>query len=405
MRRHPSPRRAALAVTAALVLALLGTGEARASGTVCDRVEDGLFDVDGMLDDWRGFRGRVLASSSDTGMVVRCAYDAARLYLSVNLRDDRLVRTRRARVRAEDRVEDRVEVRLDAGGKAITFDYLPGSETAGPKLRAPRFVTAADSLQPQGWSLELSVPLAKVPGWARTVPYLGARIAYHDVDQRGRVDRVVALDGRLHFSAAAATYRAFLRAAGLRPRDVRIDVLADVDPGKGVERVIAGKNVVGVLSDGFSFMRLPVASPRDILDLRVVDLGGAGRSAIVGHVRQHGNGGSRELVAVWFAAGDGSFQQAIAFEVAKEMGGRSLRSEWVLVPRGLHRGSAKRRRAEKKGLDILVKAAEAEGFDDQSFREIPAPDVRPILLPWGDRAAELHYFEGATAYTEEDPRL
>ena len=223
----------------------------------------------------------------------------------------------------------------------------------------------------------------------------------HDVDRPGGKAGRVGFRGRLQFAQSAANFAAFLRATGLSRGDLDVDVLADVDPGAGPERVVAGGTVIGVISDGFTYMSLPVASADDVLEVRVVDFDGSGRKGILGRYRQFGNGGSREVVAVWFAKGDGGFEQAIAFEVGKAMGERSLRSDWELVPRGTLRGKGRRQR----GKDILVHAAEATGWDEGSYREAPAPDVRPILLPWGDKPAELHYFEGTTAYTEEAPRL
>ena len=59
---------------------------------MCVRVESDLFSIDGMLDDWPGInRGtKIGGRSRDRAFVIRCAYDETKLYISVNLRDDRV---------------------------------------------------------------------------------------------------------------------------------------------------------------------------------------------------------------------------------------------------------------------------------------------------------------------------
>src|SRR5690606_36886578 len=122
---------------------------------------------------------RKVAGSRDLGLVVRCAYDDQALYLSANLRDQALVRTRRARAAKEDRLA----IELGAGRSRLRLSVLPGTERVPAKVVGGSGIELADSLQEQGWSLEARVPLERVPGWARTVPFLRAKVAYHDRDR------------------------------------------------------------------------------------------------------------------------------------------------------------------------------------------------------------------------------
>jgi hypothetical protein len=397
---RPRQHARTLPLAAALLAGVAGTpSSARGDhhgglAHVCARAQPDSFDIDGRLDDWRGYRGTgVNRDSEDRAFILRCAYDDERLYLSVNVRDDRIVRTRKARAGAEDNLEITIGA---PGGAPVRFRVFPGTRAADSRVvGAPRFVDAMDSLQEQGWSFEGSVELSRLDGWGRTTPALLADIAYHDADRAaaGRIDGTIRFRGRLDFSDARAVHRAFLRATGLDPRDVRLDALADVDPGDGAERIIAGKKIIGVLSDGYVYMELPVRGAEDVLDVRVVDLGG--RSAILAHYRQYGNGGSRDLVSLWNLTGDGRFQSLVSFEVRKEMAGRRLENRWSLVPTtaAKQRGRAAAAAATgRRGYDIRVEVGEVVGWDAKSYREAPAPDAHPILLPWGQRRAVTYRF-------------
>ena len=91
-------------IAAFVVLGVCAWGEdAHARDHVCVRVENDLFSIDGMLDDWPGInRGtKIGGKSRDRAFVIRCAYDDAKFYISVNLRDDRIIRTKKARAKAE----------------------------------------------------------------------------------------------------------------------------------------------------------------------------------------------------------------------------------------------------------------------------------------------------------------
>jgi len=389
MKRH-------LALWAAALSLVIYTSAAAAESHTCTHVEDDQFSIDGMLDDWKGFRGKRPAGGNvDRDFVLRCAYDAEHLYMSINIRDDRVFRTRRARAN----FEDSITVHLSAGKKVVKLRYFPGSGRTKPNRKGvPKSVEVEDSLQPKGLSFEAAFELSKIPGWAPSVPMLNATVAYHDSDGK-RID-TIKFAGPLHFSAAASTYRSFLRASRLRKKNIRLDVLADVDPGKGVERVIVGGTLIAILSESYTWMNLPVASVRDILDVKVVDLSGDGRSSIIAHYRQSGNGGVREIVSVWQVKGNGEFETILAFEVAKSMGGNKLRSSWKLVPKPVKRKRGKRKR-RTKGFTIHIEAGAAVGWDEDNYFERPAPDAKPILLPWSDNTTAVWSFDGGIATLAE----
>lgn len=377
----PSPVRLGLV----LVGLIAWPGGAAAAGHVCQRVATGTIEVDGMIDDWRGFRGRDAGSGGDHAFALRCAYDDANLYVALDVADDRVIRTGRGKR------QDRVSVSLRApGGRAVSVRAFPGTRGFEPKVSKPRWIDVADSLQPAGFSIELGVPLRKLDAWSRTVPVLVADFRFSDVDStsRGR-DGSARFNGRLHFSGAVAVYRQFLKSAGLRGVRARLDTYADVDLGDGAERIISAGAVIGVLSDRFTFMKLPVASPADVLSVRVVRFGG-GRSQILAHYRQRGNG-SREIVAVW-QVGATRFEKLLAVEVKKELGNRSITNRWSLEPAGKYRRLRRGQRA--RGHDLVIEAGEAIGFDKDNYRESRATDAVPILLPWAEQTSAVYYLEG-----------
>jgi hypothetical protein len=259
-----------------------------------------------------------------------------------------------------------------------------------------------DSLQPKGFSIEAAIPLSKIPGWTSSVPALRAEIAFHDADRATelKIQDTVAFRGTLEFAHSANAVRAFLRATKLSRADVKVDVMADVDPGAGAERIIAGGKIIGVVSSTFAFIELPVRDASDVHAVKVVDFSPGGRAQIVAHYRQHGNGGSRDVVSV-FNIGAGAFSVALAFEVRKEMGSHRLENRWAIVPAGKHRKVAPRERKKLRGYDIVVEAGRAVGWDEDNYREARASDAQPILLPWEDVKRTVWYFDGDSAMAGE----
>jgi hypothetical protein len=280
---------------------------------------------------------------------------------------------------------------------------FPGTPTGPSKrLGVGSGIEAEDSLQPKGFSVELSIPLAAIAGWSPSAPAIHGELAFHDADQATeiRIQDSVGFRGRLEFAHSVQALRGFLRATGLSPDALTLDIMADVDPGAGAERVLAGGKVIGVVAESFAFIELPVRAASDVHGVKVIDFSPGGRSQIVAHYRQHGNGGSRDVVSV-LNIGSGAFSTALAFEVRKQLGARRVENRWAIVPAGRHRRMTARDRKKAKGFDIVVEAGEVVGWDATSYTETPASDVRPILLPWQDVTRAVWYFDGDTALAGE----
>lgn len=374
----------------AFVLAMVAAApSAAAADHVCPRVADGAVVADGLLDDWRGFRPRRAGSGgANRSFDLRCAYDARRLYVALDVRDDRVIRTGRGDRRREDSVLVRLRV---PGARATSIRVFPGTRGFKPRITgARRGVEVGDSLQPNGFSVEVAIPLAGLAGWGRTVPALAADLRFADVDAARRgVEGGARFRGRLHFSGAAAVFSAFLQATGLGRGSLRLDTVADVDLGRGPERVVAGGSIVGVISDSFVYMQLPVASPADVLAVKVVNFDGRGRSQILAHYRQRGNG-SREVVAVWNVGDGDRFEKLLAVEVKKELGANALSTRWSLEKAGTLRPA----RRGTRGVDLVLEAEDAIGFTASSYNEMRATDAKPILLPWSEAPTMVYWFDG-----------
>ncbi len=375
----------------AVISCLLLSGQSWAAGHTCDQVVADMFGIDGMLDDWSELRPHQ-TGGADGGFELRCAYDDSNFYISINIRDGAIRRTGRS--------QDNLIVELSVGptGKPATLQLFPGYKGEKPKRKwlggkVPKWLEVEDTNQSKGWSMEAAIPLKRLAGWGPHSPALCARVVYSDADWDGDKPSVTAFKGTLHLSAGRAAVRGFMKAARLSRRDIRVDVLADVNGSPGVERIIAGGSVIGVVTDTFAYMTLPVSGSEDVIAVKVVDLAGVGTSAIIAHYRQRGNGGAREVVAAWYESA-GGFEQVLAFEVRKQLGDLVLANKWYLAPRGKYRKG----KTKKSGHDIVVEATTARGWDEDNFEEIPAADVKPILLPWEDQTSAVYYFEGNSVF-------
>ncbi len=366
----------------------------------CGLAAKGVVQVDGLLDDWQGVKGlaREGADARDAGFTFRCNYDDDTLYLSVDVQDERVIRRKRGDRAAEDTVaitigKDRLIVLpayADAGAAAkVTWDGGAISRKSG--------IAVADSLQKAGFSIEASIPLARLASFGKDVPSLPLVVEFKDADQlhdKGFEETVSTGAARLTFAESGALYRQFLDDLKLEPKDIQVDTMANMDGEPGDERVLVAGYIVGVLSDRYYYMRIP-AKPKDVLEVKVIDLAGEGKSAIVARYVEHGDDGtSREILAVWNLLRDGSFPQVWIHEVAKRDGKNHITNTWELAPK-------KKGKKVLRGKDIVVKVGEAVGWTAETWNEAPADDMNPILLPWGDKKIEHWHFRGDESYGGE----
>lgn len=382
-----------------LIFSDAASGRAHAAELECGGAEEGTVQVDGLLDDWQGVTGltRQGESAKDAAFTVRCNYDETTLYVSVDVQDERVIRRGKKDKGAEDRLaltigKERLDVRPGSADGVAAKTTWNGKAVKGLEV--------ADGLQTHGWAVEAAIPLARVRGWAKGVPALALAVEVSDADlltEKKHQEVVSVSDAKLVFDAASAVYRQFLKDMKIKAADIRLDIMADMDGTPGAERVIVAGRIVGVLSDSYVYMRLPPAKAKDVLSVQIIDLAGDGKHAVVGHWVEAGNGGSREVIAVWNLLRDGSFPMIWGHEVAKVQGANKLTNTWSLEPR-------KHKKNKKKivpGHDIIVRVGEAIGWTADTWTEDPAQDVKPILLPWAGQQIEHWHFRGDESYGGE----
>jgi hypothetical protein len=95
--------------------------------------------------------------------------------------------------------------------------------------------------------------------------------------------------------------------------------------------------------------------------------------------REHGGGGSRDVLAVFVLRG-GGFARLFAHEIAKQVGDARLENRWEL-------------RKAKRGRELVITPGEVRGFSAATWNETPAEDMAPILLPWGEKKQEVWRFD------------
>jgi hypothetical protein len=163
----------------------------------------------------------------------------------------------------------------------------------------------------------------------------------------------------------------------LQRSDVRLDKLDDLDPDRrGKERIVAGGTVIGVLTDQFAYVSLPVAKSTDVKKVELLPLGARTR-VVAATVRQSGNGGSRDLLMLW-TVWTGQLQPLGQIEIRKEQGANLLEAQWKLAK-------------GKKGPELWVEPKSVVGWTAGSWNEMPAEDADPILLPWDTQKSGVVY--------------
>jgi hypothetical protein len=361
-----------------LAVIVLG-GAARAADLPCGPVEAGTLQLDGLTDDWSDVEG-VDAGGRDPNLsfTIKCNVDARDLYLLVDVRDDYFVRTKQTRPG-----EDHVELKL--GGQTLTV--FPGDARALKERvtwgkKPARGVRISSALQQKGWAVELALPLAQVPGFHVGNPVIPFAATVADCDSRTalKTERTVDTVGNIVFAEADAALDAFLKDRGLHRGDVFWDRAARLGRGTGGRLLLAGRYLAAI-SDGYVYQELPFHDRRDLKDVRLVDLAGDGRQALVMRYLERGGGGAREVLAVFRVAGDQQIARVFACEVGKSAGAARLETRVSFVKRG-------------KATDLVVEAAPAVGFTQASYQEAPASDMVPIPLPWSDDRRARYQFHG-----------
>lgn len=373
---------------AAIVLCAATATADAAPRRTCAAAGADTIDIDGMLDDWDGVEKiRSGGTAPDASFDLRCLFDGTHLYLSLDVRDEHIVRAGKTPAG-----EDRIELSLSAGKTALALTLFPGKDKAAPRRQLsgkpfPAWLSAEDTLQPKGWSAELRIPLSKLSGWSPAVALTtSARYLDADVPKLALTENTVDWSGSLSLGNADSLHGQLLAELRLTSSQVTLDSTADVDPTRrGPERIIAGGTSIALLTDAYGYVQLPVKAPSDVLKVELIDLTGTGQRHIAARIRQRGGGGARDLLLI-YTARNNKLEPVHAIEIGKEQAGKRLTSTWTLE-------SAKSWKQARGARRVLViRAQPAVGWDEDTYAESPAPDADPIHLPWDDdRPAALYW--------------
>lgn len=357
------------------------------TGNQCDNLSLADLSIDGLLDDWKG--GHTIArtgSPRDGSIEVRCAWDGQTLGLMFNMTDDRVIRVKGGH-------EDHVVVKVRAGGRPVEVEVYPGNAMAKPKIMKPARVSAADSLQPNGFSIEIAIPAVTIPGYSGATPGFDLDAEFVDSDSAtGGDDTPLRIVQRLELAERKDLLDDFLTAVSLRRTDIRIDSALDLDPDRpGKERLIAGGTVIGVLTDRYAYVTLPVTSAAAVKLVEPLALGRRGQNVVAAVVRQEDDaGGSRELLMLW-TVWSGQLQPLVSIEIKKQLASNVLESSWKVVK-------------GKKGPELVVEPMPATGFTAETWNEVPAGDADSIVAPWDPKKGGIAYtLEGAEVVRRDLP--
>lgn len=379
---------------------LLIAAEARAEPLRIDRSAEKMR-VDGALREWRGAHFKELGSGDDARIRFALASADGGLYVGVEIYDELLVTGDRG-----DTVVLSLAMPRDKGVHASEVSLHPGrgQERARALLAldggAPRAETRIPVVEGplargQGYVVEAFIPWGAVPGSER---WQEGRAVLRFVDVDGKNDSTTlrsATETRpaeLPKIALGVGQEDLLGSflndhdlVGIAPRhDWRENVSGDERP----ERVVLIGQYVVVFGPGFkdgasySYHILPFPPDRGLKSAALSDLNGDGRRELIVSGRQQNDLGAREAWLV-LRLDELGLAQLFGIELSKEVKGGLIENTLTLVPA---RGKTPPRFEQKVGRAI--------GLDATTFREQPASDLQPVLLPWGEVTSRTFGWDG-----------
>jgi hypothetical protein len=351
---------------------------ARAADLPCGPAEKGTINLDGLTDDWAEVEG-LDAGGKDPNLsfTLKCNVEERSLMLLVDVRDSYFVRTKAAKP-GEDHLE------LTLAGHRLTI--FPGDARAIPTVarwgtKPAKNVKAVSALQQNGWAVELAIPMAAIPGYKVGMP-LAYKLTAADCDSKAtlKTERTVDSTGNIVFAEGDAALEGFLKDRNLKRSDIWFDKGISLG-GKSGGRVVIAGHLLAFITDGYVFIELPAKQRADVKETRLADLAGDGRQAILMRYVERGAGGSREVLAAWRIVGDSEIRRVFAAEVGKQTAAGRVDDKVSFVKRG-------------RATDVVIDASAAGGISAATWKDSPADDMIPLMLPWADDRHARYQFLG-----------
>lgn len=357
--------------------------------------------VDGALKEWKGARFATLGQGDDASLRYALATADGGLYVAAEVRDDRLL--------TGDQGDALVVALQMPDGEKLHLSELwlsPGQAGRAKAYARLSIDGRAAKLEPRvqvvegplngaaGYVLEAYIPWAAVRS-AEIWEQGRAQLRLVDVDDNGDRTTFVtaqAVDGTLPRIVLGSGNRdrlgSFLQDRKLIGVEPRYDFRANVSGDERPERVAIIDQYVVVYGPGFkngetyNYFTLPYSLGGGLIDAKLVDLTNDGRAELAVRVRQQNAVGTREL---WLALAldEHNMEALLTVELKKQVKGGSIESTLSIAP--AQKGAAPR---------IEVATGRANGLDARTYREAPAADATPILLPWGDVEQRSYAWDG-----------
>ncbi|HNF98737.1 MAG TPA: hypothetical protein PKW11_11640 [Pseudomonadota bacterium] len=387
-----------------------GTAAADATTIPCGLVEAGTIHIDGLTSDWDGVTPIIpkvapatAAAPRTLGVKVYCNYDDTSVYLMVDVDDDLMVRTK-----GGGPEEDHVQLAFGIVSKAGELERIdrlriwPGvaaqklprivkwEAKKSPKviqgegpvgrlkpLKGPPVMKVYDAMQQRGYVVELKMPKKIIPGYRDGAP-LKFAVFVNDSDGSGKEHQsyaatsAVEKDAELSeigFEEGHSAFTELLHDLKLSDGDVHFNKNANVGEGPG--KVVAAGKYLAFLGKGYCYQEL-APSRKDVTDVQLVQLD-SDTFAVAARVIERNPSGNREVLRLYKLDGQ-RFVPIFQAEVGKEQGKNKLSVKVDYVKKG-------------KGTDIELAPEPAVGFSEATWRELPAQDIEPLLLPWQDKKA------------------
>ena len=404
-------RREALIIGATLALWLALPAGAAAQQIPCSPVQRGGITLDGLLGDWKGAKGvgvddeaQIISGTKDwTGaddlsFDLFCNHTETTLYLAIMVHDEYFVRSKKGR--GDDHIRLRLgrrELRIYPGDLRKIKARLQWRGKGRKRRVNKAHVRMAEAMQRDGYSVELALVMDQIPGFRVGSPSFSGSVSVADCDSRakGRTQTVISTArpgrGSFVFARASAALDGFLKARGFKASQIRFNKVADVVGDKRMERVVLVGRTIGIVGDGlpqggFFYVDLPPRRAKDVYWLKLVDLNGDGKVELVTRFVQRSKSGRRELIAVYRYNDSNRFMRSFAHEILKGQKKRIILNRYAFKVR--------KKRRKVLGVDLVFDKPEARGFTKEAYKEVPATDVQPIMLPWGEEKKRHFRFEG-----------